>query len=389
MLTIIYAIAIANTYAEIRTFVREYTYRASEADSKLSCRTIALEQVKRLLLEELGTYLESQTEGKNFQLTKDQITTLTAGIVRTEIVEEKWTGEIFWIKAKIAADPDTVIKSIEDLRSDRQKAKELEKSRRMAAEYLQEVERLKGKLSSVKADIGKKEEYNEVIKKLSATDWFEKGISLSDEPSSALDAFNKTIELNPKMVEAYFSRGLIYVYQNKFYEALDDCKKAIELTPDVERFPIYAIRSFAHAGLGNYTQALSDSEKAIKLCPYSQSVLLAFSYLSRGYAHGMSNNFYQAISDFNKALEVSPKFPVPYAYLGHIYFRLGNHKEAVKSYNAYIDSIPMKNPEIYHNLGRSYYFLGNYELAIMNFKIAARLGHSEAQIYLRSEGIKW
>ena len=54
---------------------------------------------------------------------------ITSGIVRTEIVEEKWTGEIFWIKAKIAADPDTVIKSIEDLRSDRQKAKELEKSR--------------------------------------------------------------------------------------------------------------------------------------------------------------------------------------------------------------------------------------------------------------------
>ncbi|MEW6616751.1 MAG: hypothetical protein AB1401_14955, partial [Thermodesulfobacteriota bacterium] len=75
------------------TFEREYTYQASEADSKLSCRAIALEQVKRLLLEELGTYLESRTEIKDFKLTKDQIITLTAGIVRTEIVKETWDGK--------------------------------------------------------------------------------------------------------------------------------------------------------------------------------------------------------------------------------------------------------------------------------------------------------
>jgi hypothetical protein len=54
-------------YAKSVTFQREYTYQASEADSKLTCRAIALAQVKRLLLEV-----------KNYQLTKDEITTLTA-----------------------------------------------------------------------------------------------------------------------------------------------------------------------------------------------------------------------------------------------------------------------------------------------------------------------
>src|SRR5512133_3432605 len=63
------------------TLVKEYTYQASEADSKLSSRAIALEQIKRLLLEELGTFLSSETEVKDFQLTKDQIVTYTAGSV--------------------------------------------------------------------------------------------------------------------------------------------------------------------------------------------------------------------------------------------------------------------------------------------------------------------
>jgi hypothetical protein len=62
-------------------FVKEYTYYASELDSKVSCRANALVQVKRMLLEELGTYLESHTKVKDHQVTQDEITTLAAGII--------------------------------------------------------------------------------------------------------------------------------------------------------------------------------------------------------------------------------------------------------------------------------------------------------------------
>lgn len=60
-------------HAEMKTFIKGYTYQASDFDSKISSRTIALEQVKRLLLEEVGTFLISETEVKNFQLTKGKI----------------------------------------------------------------------------------------------------------------------------------------------------------------------------------------------------------------------------------------------------------------------------------------------------------------------------
>ncbi len=53
--------------AEMKTFLKEYSYQANEFESKILCRTIALEQVKRLFLEELGTCLEGYTDGKNFQ----------------------------------------------------------------------------------------------------------------------------------------------------------------------------------------------------------------------------------------------------------------------------------------------------------------------------------
>ena len=61
--------------AENVIFIKEYTYMASDIDSKVSSRDIALEQTKRALLEQLGTYLISETEVKNYQMTKDIVTT--------------------------------------------------------------------------------------------------------------------------------------------------------------------------------------------------------------------------------------------------------------------------------------------------------------------------
>mgnify|MGYP001564398392 CR=1 FL=1 len=56
--------------ASEKVFIKEYLYHASDIDSKVSSRVIALEQVKRLLLEELGTYLLSETEVKNLAISE-------------------------------------------------------------------------------------------------------------------------------------------------------------------------------------------------------------------------------------------------------------------------------------------------------------------------------
>jgi len=127
-----------NAFAEQILFEKEYTYQAGENDSKLTCRAISLEQVKKLLLEELGTYLESIFEdqiSREQSITKNDITTLTAGIVQTEIIADEWDGHTYWLKAKIVADPDQVIKSIDSLMKSRQKAKELEHTKKGRINY--------------------------------------------------------------------------------------------------------------------------------------------------------------------------------------------------------------------------------------------------------------
>ncbi|MEW6740410.1 MAG: hypothetical protein AB1325_10975 [Nitrospirota bacterium] len=171
------------SHAEKVTFVKEYTYQASELDSKHSSRTISLEMVKRLLLEEFGTYLISETEVKNMQLTKDQVTTYSAGIVSAEVIEEKWDGKTYWLKAKVSADPIEAQKTLKKIIDDKYKAKELEESRKKAEELVKENERLrkelealaKAKKRDVKIEAKKIEDYERTIKKLDSIEWYRKG----------------------------------------------------------------------------------------------------------------------------------------------------------------------------------------------------------------------
>ena len=229
-------IFLANTVsAETKTFIKEYTYHAGDEDSRNSSRIISLREVKRLLLEELGTYLESQTEVVNFQMTKDQITTLTAGIVGTEVIEDKWDGKVYWLKAKITANPQDVIKSIDSLRKEREKVKELEELRKKSEALLKENERLNKELKTAKG--GAKQEsakaYKQNIDNLSAVEWFEKGYKLyeSGNNSDAVKAYSKAIELEPRAATAYYNRGLAYHKLSNTEQAIKDLNKAIELNP--------------------------------------------------------------------------------------------------------------------------------------------------------------
>lgn len=171
-----------HAFAAPVTVTREYSYQASEADSKLTSRTIALEQVKRMLLEELGTYLVSNTEVKDAALTKDEIITYTAGWVATVIINEHWDGKEYYLKAKITADSNDVAKAVAFMHEDHEKSSELKKLKKQSNDALQEVERLKKELAILKTSSSreKKEKiasllqnYGRVVARLTTDEQFE------------------------------------------------------------------------------------------------------------------------------------------------------------------------------------------------------------------------
>jgi tetratricopeptide (TPR) repeat protein len=341
------------SHAEKVTFVKEYTYQASELDSKASCRTISLEMVKRLLLEELGTYLISETEVKDFKLTKEQVTTYSAGIVGAEIIDEKWDGKTYWLKAKVSADPKEVSKSLKKIIDDKYKTKELEEMRKKAEELTKEVEKLNKELAkATNKQPSKKvqQEYKTAIQGLTAIEWSKIGLKadLEERWEEAVDAFTKSIELKFSFAAgAYFGRGIAYANLGNYQQAIKDFNKAIELEPDDAY--AYNHRGSTYSDLGNYQQAIKDFNKAIELKPdYS------YAYNNRGIAYAALGNYQQAIKDFNKAIELKPDNSNAYGARGIAYGKLGNKQQEIK-----------------------------------DLQTAARLGNTIAQDILRKAGISW
>ncbi len=165
-------------YSQEKTFVKEYTYKASEADSKVSCRAIATNQLRSMLLNELGVYVESNQllktndiAGKNSQDFVENISTISAGITKLDVLGEAWNGETFWMKAAITVDTTSLQESLKRISEDRQKGKELGDLKQRMAFANQRLAELTQALNDQKETNAKSaltEKYNIKINEISA-----------------------------------------------------------------------------------------------------------------------------------------------------------------------------------------------------------------------------
>tara|TARA_B100000965_G_scaffold406712_1_gene447470 strand:+ start:1318 stop:3465 length:2148 start_codon:yes stop_codon:yes gene_type:complete len=102
-------------FAKEQVYIQEYTYNASELESKQEARQQAKNQAINQVLEKIAVYVKSEitdqlksVDGKFSEIVELYTQSLTSGQVRTETLEENWDGQNFYIKLKIYADPDKI-----------------------------------------------------------------------------------------------------------------------------------------------------------------------------------------------------------------------------------------------------------------------------------------
>jgi tetratricopeptide (TPR) repeat protein len=351
------------------TYQRDYSYQASESDSKISCRTIALEQVKRLLLEELGSYLVSQTEVKDFLISRDQVIAITAGIVRTEVLKEKWDGSTYYIVAKITTDPSQVAKAVDELRKDKQGLSELEEVKKRTEELLIGLEKLRDEVKLLKGGerTQEKRDYMAAVQKLDAVDWFREGYALAESGkfNDAIGFYDKAIGADPRHYTAYSARGWAHYKIGDYPSALKDNTRALDLKPN---FPGALVnRSNVLWKMKQYDKALVDINRAIELKPdYSRA------YEVRSLIYLFMNNNANAIEDGNKAIELNPNNSYAYLYRGSADRNIGRYEEALKDFRKSIEINPA-NPDVYHGRGFTYLFLKKYDDALRDINKALEI----------------
>ncbi|MGV8058179.1 MAG: tetratricopeptide repeat protein [Smithellaceae bacterium] len=368
MVSFLFALLIPNyVFAELKTFVKKYTYQVSDYDSKISSRAIALEQVKRLLLEEVGTYLISETDVKDFRLTKDKITTLTAGIVQTEILDEKWDGKTYYLKAKMSIVPQDVTKFLEGLRENSQKNRELEEMKRKVDEALNKIKQLQDERVAGQRLESKGNEYSKAVSELKAKEWIDKGVAFmnAQDYESGLSAFNNAIENDPKNSWAYINKGWALENLGDYYQALKELDKASDI--DSKNPFVYVNRGVAFNFLGNYQQGLLEEEKAIIL-----DATISWAYIDRGWSYIGLGNFNQALADLNKAAQMDPKNPHAYHLRAWAHNGLGNKRQTLEDFEKSLRLDPNNSWTLW-NIAKYYALSGNKEKSLQELGKAIRI----------------
>lgn len=373
-------------FAKIETYTRNYTYYAGDEDSKNSSRAAALVQVKKLLLEEVGTYIESHSLVENNMLTKDEIIAICAGITKTEILKEDWNGKTYVMQAKIQLDPEGVQKRLNIIAQDQSKTRDLKEQYDKVQKALSDNEKLTKELESVKDELQKSKlakEYKENSKTLSASESFYKGKKAFYEGDydTAMKNFQESIDIDQKYAAAYNGLGAIYSSKGDDNMAIKFYLKAINL--DTENVQAYDNLGFTYSKKGDYDTAIEFYLKALEVNPNNSTA-----YYGIGSMYSAKGDDVAAIEHLKKAIYLDPENENSYHHLGYIYLLKGEYDTAIEYLQKTIELNP-KDADAYNNLGCAYGRKGNNKSADLYFKKAAQLGSLNAQDYCKKNNINW
>lgn len=148
-----YLVFSTNLHAAPTTMTATGEYIMGDNDTMIEARKLALQDAKRLILEKVGTYIESTTQVKDYVVKSEEIKLYTAGIIKVEEAKEERSllenkATVLKVTVRAVVDPDVVVKQIVAMRN----KKEIEdKSRKIADEnsrLRKEIDQLNQQLRS-------------------------------------------------------------------------------------------------------------------------------------------------------------------------------------------------------------------------------------------------
>jgi len=113
-------------FAELLTVVAEGDYRLGDHDTKEDEKRLAVEAAKRHALEQVATYVESVTTTTAMDITRDEIRSYTAGVVRVseQTISTRLNGDQIIIHADLTVqvDPEAASLAVITLRQNDERA---------------------------------------------------------------------------------------------------------------------------------------------------------------------------------------------------------------------------------------------------------------------------
>jgi len=325
--------------AEAQDIIAEGTYNMGDGETPTVAESRALLQAKRIALEQAGTYVNSYSKVKNFQLTNDEIHVLASGLIAVEILEKKRTivgdGINFWVKIKAIVSTDNMA----DMAKRIKQHSVIENYRKIQDAYdssQKEIEELKKQLAEATGGHKKKLVGTKIAhaEKLFQTETLmEKGYhyDLNNQADEAIKAFSQAIKLSPMASDPYFLRGGMYAKKEQYNLALKDLNRAIELNST--NYLAYYLRGAIYDWKKNEGKAIEDYSRVIN----GRSADDLDVYLRRGNIYLKRKMYDRAIEDFNRDIIINPVNGQSYFSRGLAFFANGRLIRSLADYQKACD----------------------------------------------------
>jgi tetratricopeptide (TPR) repeat protein len=129
-----------------------------------------------------------------------------------------------------------------------------------------------------------------------ATDYFMRGLK-STSTRTKIKYFSKALELAPNLTEAYEKRGMLYFFQGKFDNVIEDFQTFIYLSPPTAE--AYRMLGMGYLRKGDYPSAIKNFTRAIGI-----NSKMASAYANRAEAYFLSGNYDLTVLDSTNAIEI-------------------------------------------------------------------------------------
>ncbi|XP_064221796.1 tetratricopeptide repeat protein 6 [Aotus nancymaae] len=181
---------------------------------------------------------------------------------------------------------------------------------------------------------------------------------------SAMNDLQKAMLLEPFFLNAYWHRHLIYLFQDKINEALDDLNYIHKYNKN--NTEAYLSKAEIYRGKKDITLAILNYTQAIKCRPTDADI-----YFRRGEMHEIANKVL-AIDDFSKCIFYDPKRTDALLKRGLFYYENENWFAAIQDFTALLN-IDHQNSQARTYRGMAYVKRKFYKQATQDFSAAVHL----------------
>lgn len=322
-------------HAEIKVIEADSTYVMGDNDSKIDARRIAVQEAQRRALELAGTYVSSLTQVKDFQLTKDEVTAYTAGVIETEIVSEEMKGTAdrpsIFIKARCTVDTDVLVKQIEQFRDNEEMKEQL--------------------LASQKENEALKKERDAILVRLAA----EKDKNRIEDTRKKLDTVLAKEETNAEVANIW-----------SIYSRRTDVRGPSQQQGAVTN--------------GELDKAVAVLDRAVAADPKNPRARFLLAAM-----HELKGDFDSAEKQLRAAIAANPANPLFHMKLGLLLDGQGRHAEALKQFLA-VERLRPRDPQVLFHIGMTYKSMDQCRQSAANLKRFLRI--AEKRTSPRMEAMK-